>query len=605
VLTNLTVANNYAGKQGGGIFFYPFHPLTLTNTIVAGNTAPAGPDMYQYASGTENVSYSLIGDGTASGISGGTGNQIGTSSSPIDPKLTALGNYGGPTQTMALKTGSAAIGHGTSGSGIPTADQRGFARTGAYDIGAFQTQTSPFVVTTAADPGLISGALSLREAINLANALASSATITFDASFNSAQTIALNGQLPTITDPNLTITGPGQSLLTIDARHNDRVFVINSGVRAELDNMTVQNGGWLFQSGSNPFLNGSAPGGAIFNSGVLTINGCTLTGNVGADDFSTFGIRGGGAIYNDSGARMTINSCTLSNNTSGCPASTATGLGGAIQNRGQMTIVSSTITLNTASDFGGAIDNQGSLSITNNTLSGNTAYRGGGAIYDEGVLTISNGSTLNGNTALGNFGVNSNSGDGEGGGILIWYAGTGPNITLSNSTLSSNTATGSGGAIAIYGSSMTMTSCTVNGNTAYVYGGGMYVDPAVLTIVGSTFTGNTASAGADLYNLDTTVTVLASQISGIANNGGTVTDPIANLIAQVAALNLTQGVKNSLTSKLQAAEQSLESGNTTAALNQLEAFIHQVNALVNSDRLDQLTADYLDSAVDDLIQLLG
>jgi predicted outer membrane repeat protein len=271
VLTNLTVANNYAGALGGGIYFYAFSTgvaLTLTNTIVAGNTAPTGPDMYQYFGGTENVSYSLIGDGTASGISGGTDNQIGTSSSPIDPKLTALGYYGGPTPTLALKFSSPAIGHGTSGSGIPTTDQRGFARSGAYDIGAFQTQTGPLVVTTSADPGLLSGQLALREAINLANALGGSATITFNASFNIAHAIKLNGQLPTITDPDLTITGPGQDVLTIDAQHQSRVFTIISPATASLSGLTVTNGYAL-----------SANGGGVVNSGTLTVSNCTLASN--------------------------------------------------------------------------------------------------------------------------------------------------------------------------------------------------------------------------------------------------------------------------------------------------------------------------------------
>ena len=53
--------------------------------------------------------------------------------------LASLGNYGGPTQTMALQPGSPAIGKGTGASGITT-DQRGAARatSGFVDIGAFQ-----------------------------------------------------------------------------------------------------------------------------------------------------------------------------------------------------------------------------------------------------------------------------------------------------------------------------------------------------------------------------------------------------------------------------------------------------------------------------------
>ena len=57
----------------------------------------------------------------------------------------------------------------------------------------------------------------------------------------------------------------------------------------------------------------------------------------------------------------------------------------------------------------------------------------------------------------------------------------------------------------------------------------------------------------------------------------------------------------SLTSKLHAAQQSLANANTTAAANQLNAFVNQVNALVHSHRLGEITADNLIGEVDDLV----
>ncbi len=68
---------------------------------------------------------------------------------------------------------------------------------------------------------------------------------------------------------------------------------------------------------------------------------------------------------------------------------------------------------------------------------------------------------------------------------------------------------------------------------------------------------------------------------------------IGALISQVATLNLNAGQKNSLTSKLDAAQQSLAKGNDTAAINQLNAFVHEVRALKRSGRLDATTADGL------------
>jgi hypothetical protein len=49
-----------------------------------------------------------------------------------------LGDYGGPTPTMALLPGSPAIGSGATGA--PPTDQRGLPRSGRVDIGAFQSQ---------------------------------------------------------------------------------------------------------------------------------------------------------------------------------------------------------------------------------------------------------------------------------------------------------------------------------------------------------------------------------------------------------------------------------------------------------------------------------
>ena len=58
---------------------------------------------------------------------------------PDDPVLAPLGDYGGPTQTMALLPGSPAIGAGTAVAGITT-DQRGEPLDSPPDIGAFQSQ---------------------------------------------------------------------------------------------------------------------------------------------------------------------------------------------------------------------------------------------------------------------------------------------------------------------------------------------------------------------------------------------------------------------------------------------------------------------------------
>src|SRR5262249_40378690 len=74
---------------------------------------------------------------------------------PLDPLLAPLGNYGGPTLTMALLPGSPAIDAGNNGlipAGVTT-DQRGLARVvnGTVDIGAFES--SGFTIAVSSGDG--------------------------------------------------------------------------------------------------------------------------------------------------------------------------------------------------------------------------------------------------------------------------------------------------------------------------------------------------------------------------------------------------------------------------------------------------------------------
>ena len=157
-LINVTIVDNRADYgYGGGIssdLVGTTSHLTVSNTIIARNTAMCGygPDV---AGEFVSNGYNLVGDDSFSyGAFVAAGDRVGTTASPIDPLLAPLGNYGGPTQTMALLPGSLALGAGSialavdaSGNRLST-DQRGLARpvNGTVDIGAFENQ----VVVTAA-----------------------------------------------------------------------------------------------------------------------------------------------------------------------------------------------------------------------------------------------------------------------------------------------------------------------------------------------------------------------------------------------------------------------------------------------------------------------
>ncbi len=102
-----------------------------------------------------NVSGSnnLIGTGGSGGLTNGVDGNI-VLTSLTDLGLAPLGNYGGPTQTMALLAGSPAIGAGViadyPGTTTPiTTDQRGLPLDSPNpDIGAFQTQGSTLLALT-------------------------------------------------------------------------------------------------------------------------------------------------------------------------------------------------------------------------------------------------------------------------------------------------------------------------------------------------------------------------------------------------------------------------------------------------------------------------
>jgi hypothetical protein len=88
--------------------------------------------------------HNLIGDPFGSSGFGVTGDLVGTTESPLDPRLGPLANNGGPTRTHALLAGSPAIDHGDSS--VSGTDQRGRPRLKdgdgrggpAVDIGAVE-----------------------------------------------------------------------------------------------------------------------------------------------------------------------------------------------------------------------------------------------------------------------------------------------------------------------------------------------------------------------------------------------------------------------------------------------------------------------------------
>ncbi len=135
-VVNCTIANNISStSNGGGIRTSggPGSPTTtvLRNTIIANNTLP---NLTIASTATvDSQGYNLASDGGGGFLTQPT-DQVNQ-----DPLLAPLGNYGGSSPTQALLPGSPAINSGTN-TGAPATDQRGIARVGVTDIGAFESR---------------------------------------------------------------------------------------------------------------------------------------------------------------------------------------------------------------------------------------------------------------------------------------------------------------------------------------------------------------------------------------------------------------------------------------------------------------------------------
>jgi alpha-tubulin suppressor-like RCC1 family protein len=101
------------------------------------------------------------------------------------------------------------------------------------------------------------------------------------------------------------------------------------------------------------------------------------------------------------------------------------------------------------------------------------------------------------------------------------------------------------------------------------------------------------------------VTAIAGgYIHSLALKAATPSQLTNNLIGQVMSLGLSNGETTSLTAKLRAALGYLAGGDTADAIAALNAFINEVNALVNSGRLTAAAAAPLISAAEGIITAL-
>ena len=161
-ISNSTFTGNTGGSNGGGAVVN-FGTTTVTQSTFSGNSSQYGANILNYTGFTLKISMSIVANGQGGGSNCGGGQPVtdlgynidtGTSCgfttanhsmSNTQPQLDPLASNGGPTQTMALPSGSPAVDaipSSTSGC-TGTTDQRGIDQAAGHRLRHRRVRAGP------------------------------------------------------------------------------------------------------------------------------------------------------------------------------------------------------------------------------------------------------------------------------------------------------------------------------------------------------------------------------------------------------------------------------------------------------------------------------
>lgn len=542
-ISNSTITKNSAGL-GQGVY----GPATVKSSIIALNAG--GPDIEgDYSSAGFNV----IGQrGSSSGFTQPT-DQTGTSSAPLDPKLTniVIFNLPFPLTIQPLCT-SPALEKGTSaglmgpvstdirGSGFPRTLDDPLAANAAggdgTDAGAIERPincahvppTFTVNVTTDGDDVIPGDGVcdsdssapgpqcSLRAALQEVNAVTEDNNESPNSEVNfaipgsqpncdggtGACTINLTRELPHV-KASTAILGPGADRLTVRRQTGGdyRIFTIESPAQTvTILGLTVSNGS-----------TDSAGGGiALLSRRTLNVISCRITDNFAA----TFG----GGIFNTTGT-LNVSDSTISNNsTDGFGNNGQNGGGGGIAfvadfTSGVLLVSNSTISNNISRGHGGGIlSGLGiSVNITNSRFIGNAADKNSSVSLGGGLLLTPNLSSGSTDFNIRNCQFIGNRAKGAGGAASLGFGSFDGTITVSGSTFSDNlSGNNQGGGIHFQRGKLFVIESTISNNKGVIldtifgaHGGGIYVQTEdssatpELNVINSTISGNDSAGNID------------------------------------------------------------------------------------------------------------
>jgi hypothetical protein len=440
-IVNSTIAANSAQNGAGGL--YAASPVSLSNTILAGNSVRLGTFADCQSSGTQAQIVDGPGGHNLIGSSSGCPQLTAAGGDRIDvpqPGLLALADNGGATDTIALQSGSPALGAAdpTTCGAAPIAerDQRGAARHAASagcDIGSFDTGGrggavhATYFVAPGGSDGLACPA----------NAVGSPF-----ATIQKAVGCSVSGDVIRLAPSGATPypgIGPVAGSVLIEAQPgaSARTVTIDAG-RGEL---SVSPGAVVTVSGVSLscIANDCRGVPTAANEGALTLLGDTVAGNRS----------GRSAVLNttpagsSTPASLTVESSTISGNAGafggGIRSVAGSGATGALW----LSIADSTVSGNLSLGQGGGVgivqETAGSsASIVNSTIAANTAQNGAGGLYAASPVSLSNTILAGNSVRLGTFGDCQSSGtqaqivDGPGGHNLIGSSSGCPQLTAAN-----------------------------------------------------------------------------------------------------------------------------------------------------------------------------
>lgn len=289
----------------------------------------------------------------------------------------------------------------------------------------------------------------------------------------------------------------------------------------------VTGNGGAIEAQANSFLNlqnvdvvgGTANnGGAILNSGTMTMTGGTVTGAAVTTD--------GGAFYNATAGVATVTDVVIvggTANNGGAVANTGiltikggkitgtdvSNVGSAIYSNKTLTVENTEIIGASSGGHGGSVCvGGGSFTMTGGSISGGTTTgtgKSGGNIYvgPNGALTLTDVTVTGGTSAS------------DGGNIFVVNSNT-KEIALTDCVISGGTSANNGGNLFLGTVTdetllATLSGCTLEDGEA-VYGGSVYTDRP-LTVEDCAFSGGNATYGGALY-LSSAVTVTDSSVTG-------------------------------------------------------------------------------------------